>query len=352
MFGNAQLVYTVSKKAEEMVRAGKAIVSSGGIRLPNGTLFELAKPALQTVTGSITSPITLVSSLANNVQSGFIQHGVNVANKKLDVVLDIQTLTLEKLDGLEKAVGALAHSNILNWASCAFSMANCGISIAGFYMTLKKMDQISTQISALSDKIDRAIISDMVERYDRYRLNLSSDLGLLQTYKTEVSKTPIFEEHLNEIAAFLKRVISEFENREIDGVLGCNLIFGLAIPFAQEIREYSAQFYYENDRFPANYSQWVSILESIDSDSLKDRLKSILIYDHPELHMKDRYIAFSGAVGAVQLQLGNLIYSQELIKQLPQKDYIALDDVITYKLHNNLLAEKGELVCIPLTQGD
>ena len=37
------------------------------------------------------------------------------------------------------------------------------------------MDQISAQISALSDKIDRAIISEMMERYDRYRLNLNSE---------------------------------------------------------------------------------------------------------------------------------------------------------------------------------
>ena len=342
MFGEQKIAFTVSQKAINLVQSGKAVISSGGVRLLDGSLAELAKPAVEIASKSVASPITMVSSLANNVQSGFIQHGVNKANKKLDV-------TLETLDRIEQAVGALSKSNILSWASCAFSMANCGISIAGFYMTLKKMDQISAQISALSDKIDRAIISEMMERYDRYRLNLNSDLGLLQTFRPEVSKTPSFEEHLNEIAAFLKRTIAEFEAHEIDGILGCNLIFGLAVPFAQDIGEYSTQFYYENRRYPANYLQWVGILERINSDTFKSYLKSFMLYDHPELGMEERYAAFSGAICSNQLQLGNLAFSQELVKQLPQKEYIALDDLISYKIHNNQFREESKLACIPLT---
>jgi len=345
MPGSVELVYTVSNKAMKLVKAGKAVISSGGVRMLDGSLAELAKPALKTVSGSITSPISLVSSLANNVQSGFIQHGVNTANKKLDV-------TLETLDRIEQAVGSLSRSNILGWASCAFSMANCGISIAGFYMTLKKMDQISAKISALSDKIDHAIISEMVERYERYRLNLNSDLGLLQTFKPEVTKTPNFEEHLNEITAYLNRILAEFEAHKIDGVLGCNLIFGLSIPFAQEIREYSTQFYYENNHYPTNYLQWISVLNRIDSDTFKQLLKSILLYDLPNLRMEDRYSAFSGAVSSIQLQLGNLAYGQELVKCLPQKKYIALDDVISYNIHNDLFSEANGLMCIPLAQDE
>lgn len=341
MSGKVQMAFTISQKAVDLVQSGKAVISSGGVRLPNGSLLELAKPAVRTASKSVASPISMVSSIINNVQSGFIQHSVNKANKKLDV-------TLETLDRIEQAVGALSRSNILSWASCAFSMANCGISIAGFYMTLKKMDQISAQISALSEKIDRAIISEMVERYDKYRLNLNSDLGLLQTFKPEVSKTPNFEEHLNEIAAFLKRILTEFEAHEIDGVLGCNLIFGLVIPFAQEIREYSTQFYYENRRYPSNYLQWISILERINSDTFKNYLKSFMIYEHPELNMEERYAAFSGAICSNQLQLGNLAFSQELVKQLPQKDYIALDDLISYKIHNSQFTAESKLACIPL----
>lgn len=343
MSGKVELVYTISKKGYELVKAGKAVISSGGLRTQDGSLLELAKPAVQGISKSITSPLTLASSLANNVQSGFIQHGVNQANQKLD-------LSLEKLDSLERAVSALAsQSNALSWVSCAFSMANCGISIAGFYMTLKKMDQISAQISALSDKINRAIINDMLERYDKYRLNLSSDVGLLQTFKPEVTKTPSFGANLNEIAAFLKRVISEFELRTIDGVLGCNMIFGLAVPFAQEVREYSTQFYYENSCYPANYDNWVKILEQIDSETFQRLLKSFLVFDHPELRMEARYTAFTGGMGSVQLQLGNLAYSRELVKQLPRGDYIKLDDILSKKLQRHCFTTDGDLVCIPLT---
>lgn len=292
MSGKVELVYTVSKKGYELVKAGKAVISSGGLRMPDGSLLELAKPAVQGFTGSVSSPLTLASSLSNNIQSGFIQHGVNQANQKLD-------LSLEKLDRLERTVDALAsRSNVLSWASCAFSMANCGISIAGFYITLKKMDQVSAQISTLIDKIDRAMVNEMQERYHKYRLNLSSDLGLLQTFRSEVTKTPSFEINLNEIAAFLGRIISEFESRTIDGVLGCSLIFGLAVPFAQGVREYSTRFYYENGGFPANYDSWLEMLRRIDSETFQNLLKNFLVFDHPELRMEERYAAFSGGTSS------------------------------------------------------
>lgn len=87
MAGAVQVGYTISKAALKMVKAGKAIISSGGVRLPNGAMYEMAVPsALSNAGGGIFAPITMVSSLANNVQSAFIQHGVNVANDKLDVV--------------------------------------------------------------------------------------------------------------------------------------------------------------------------------------------------------------------------------------------------------------------------
>ena len=53
--------------------------------------------------------------------------------------------------------------------------------------------------------------------------------------------------------------------------------------------------------------------------------------------------AFSGAICSNQLQLGNLAFSQELVKQLPQKEYIALDDLISYKIHNNQFREESKL---------
>ena len=68
--------FEVSKEAAKLVNAGKAIYSSGGVRLLDGTLFELAKPVVQTAgSSSPLSPLTLVSSLGNNVQSVFYTEG-------------------------------------------------------------------------------------------------------------------------------------------------------------------------------------------------------------------------------------------------------------------------------------
>lgn len=342
MAGNVKLVFTISKQAMKLVKAGKAVIESGGVRALDGSLLELAKPAVQTFTNgamsNITSPINLVSSLANNVQAAFIQKGVNTANAKLDV-------SLEKLDQIQTAINGLSNANVLGWVNCAFGMANCAISVAGFYMTLEKLNEVSQKIDTLTDKIERQKRNDDIERFDKFRLNINSDIAALQSNEFNSNQTNI-ENHLAEIASFLKRVIAEFENKEIDGQLGCCLIFNLAIAFAQELKEYSAQFYYEKGTFPPNYESYLQILESINSDSFKNYLKQFLIFECMQIPMEERYAAYSGATYGIEYQLGNLEYNRQLVQQIEQKEYMAFDSYLLDRIKNGSCFEVEDTVCI------
>lgn len=342
MAGDVKLVYTISKSAAKLVKEGKAVLESGGVRDHAGKLVELAKPAVDSVTDNLSSPITMVSSLANNVQSGFIQKGVNQANKKLD-------LSLDKLDQIQRTVEGLAKTNVLGWVNCAVGLANCGITVAGVYMTLKKLKDVLEQIQGLSNVIEKNIVNEHLEFFDRYRLYINSDVGRMQQNNLSVVQNGNVEDHLAQIAAYLKRVIREFENREIDGELGCTIIFNLAIAFAKEINQYSAFYYYETGKMPSNYEAWVDVLKSIDSPSFQEHLKRYLFFECQKIGIEEKYTTYSTVMFAIESQLGELEYTKRLIPQIEKKDYMNLDGFLSEKIQSNLFYEVDDRICIPIS---
>lgn len=343
MAGDVKLVYTISKESAKLVKAGLAEVSSGGVRdIATKQLIELAKPAVSSVLDNVISPITMVSSLANNAQSAFIQKGVNQANAKLD-------LSLAKMDQIQNAVNALAKSNALNWVNCAVGMVNCGITVAGFYMTLHKLDEVSGQIQNLSNVIEKSIVSKHLREFDEYRFFIQSDVGRMKEGTLPVVQSGNIEEHLGKIAAYLKSVIRDFENRDIDGELGCTIIFNLGIAFAKEINEYSAHYYYETGKMPPSYNDWVAVLESINSPSFKEHLKRYLFFECPNIKMEDKYSTFSTVMFAIETQLGELEFTKNLIPQIEKKEYMNLDDFLGRRIQNNLFFEVDDKVCIPIS---
>ena len=119
MAGSVNLTVKISKEAMKLVNSNLAKLSSGGVRLLDGTLFEQFKPAIGL--GPVGSAINVASSLTANVQSAMIQQGVNAANAKLDVVI-------QQLGSLANAMQGLQQVQVLSWVNSAFSLANCGIS--------------------------------------------------------------------------------------------------------------------------------------------------------------------------------------------------------------------------------
>ena len=119
------LAMSISKAAMKLVKAGQAVVSSGGVRLLDGTIFEMAKPMVSSglkatlgnfALGPVGSGLNIASSLASNVQCAIIQQGVNAANIKLDDVV-------QRLGRLETAMQGLHSIQVLSWANTALSLS-------------------------------------------------------------------------------------------------------------------------------------------------------------------------------------------------------------------------------------
>lgn len=290
MNGEVDLVFTLSKEAMKLVKSGEAVLESGGIRRTTGEFLELAKPAVKSagknavksagknaiknvgknaikgVSGNISSPVTMVSSLAGNVQNAFIQHGVNQANGKLDV-------SLEKLDQLQTSVDALLKAGSWGWVSSAVGLVNCGISVAGFYMTLQKMDKLSDQLSRFETEYQQNVLSDELEKARRIELSLHEDLAILTEQTSIGMNKRAIVDNLNEATGFLEKIIDKFLNQRIEGQIGCCLIYSLSILYMQVVRAFSARCYYEDGKFPVNYDDWTNIPNIINSDDFKKCMK-------------------------------------------------------------------------------
>lgn len=342
MSGEIKLCYTISKEAYKLVKEGKAVLSSGGVRASQGKqLIELAKPAVKAASGSLSSPLTLISSLGNNVQSAFIQKGVNKANVKLDT-------TLDKLDILQNSVNALAVNGTLSWVNCALGIVNCGVTIGGFALTLNELNIISDKMDKLKEKIDYNNISELLERFDEYRGLISEDIGRMDSESYSVLQNSDVADHLQKIYAFLKRIIRDFEHKKIPGELACNIIFSLAPAFAREVKEYAARYYYEKEKFPPNYKEWVDLLRHIVGNDFTERYKSFLQFDCMELSTEERYVAYGSVMYSIQYQLSDLEFGKQVVQRLEKKDFFRLDDYLMERIGKSDYIEDGDKICITI----
>ena len=164
MGDTVKLAFTISKEAYKAIKAGQAVLESGGVRMLTGQMKEMAKPVGSLFVSGLNAAslgptgaaVSLGSSLLENGQLGVLQHSVNVTNVKLDDVI-------AKLNVLSKSMVSLNTIQALSWVTTGFSLANCGISAAGFYMTLNKLDGVHGQLHAFYDRYKQDRENDQVE---------------------------------------------------------------------------------------------------------------------------------------------------------------------------------------------
>lgn len=342
MSGNVKLVYTVSKEAAKLVKQGLAVYESGGVRDLSGKLIELARPTVGNAIGStlssLSSPITAISSLANNVQSAVIQKGVNEANLKLDY-------SLEKLDQIQKSMSKLGTTNALAWANSVIGVANCAITIAEFQKVFEKLDNISSQINGIAEFLQAEKENNLRDNFHTNCLNLRDDCMELAKTAYIPDKTNIARD-INKTNSLLKSVIKDFESRRIDGKLGAQIIFNLAPIYAAVIRMYSDQYLQEMGTLPPNYNDWISVFEEINSDTFKEILKNILTVEFLGVSPEVKYNTYAGVMIPAEEQLGTLLVYRDSVKCIEASEHKTLDDIFGNRILQNQYVELDDRVCL------
>lgn len=337
----SDFVFEISKAAMKLVKAGKAVLSSGGVRMLDGTMYEMAKPVTSAISGlklginPVMSGINLASSLASNVQSAFIQAGVDKANMKLDNVLT-------KLDSISKAMQGLQAVQVLTWVNTAFSLANCGISVVGFHMTLSRLSSISDQINEFYQQYEQDRHYDKVEKYNEIMNNLKNDLGNLksrginETFDDQyyLVNAPFIEEHINQAVAFINEMIDEFVEENPDGQTACQIIFMLAAVLSQSINEYCCQYYYVHKTQHHMYDSWIAFLDKINSEPFISALKKHFTFtaQYATLSPAQKAAAIKISLEGIQQEQNRLQVCNTTVKLLPESVYRNADDIINQQL--------------------
>lgn len=349
MAAEYELLCTVSKQAYDMIKAGKAVFSSGGVRSLTGQLIEMAKPiASSTIKnsnvlvslGPHAAAVNVASSLINNVQSGALQHSLNLANVKLDTVIT-------QLGTLSNAMQGLQQVKVLSWVNSAFSLANCGISVAGFYVTLNKLDHLHGQLGQFSDLYKQESESNHIESYQNYLMHLKNHLNYLQErYKNDTFNRQSFlqreatiENDLTHTENFLRKIIKTFKAKNIDGKIGCQIIFTLSIVYAQTVNEFCCQYFYEHGIAHSMFNDWISVLDEIDSPDFREFLKKYFIFDREYITVspKLRNAAYQVLFESIIQQKNRLMLCSETIKHLPKEQYIHMDDLLSQEVFIGIL---------------
>ena len=342
---SVSLAMSISKTAMKLVKAGQAVLSSGGVRLLDGTMYEMAKPVLSSglkakignlVSGSLGSGLNIASSLASNVQCAIIQQGVNAANIKLED-------TIQRLGRLETAMQGLQSIQVLSWANTALSLANSGISIAGFYMTLTKLNNIEDQLKAFIDRYQQDRNGDAVEQFRTILLDLRNDISYLQNKRLNKSfdedsfihREPFIEEHLNKAASFIKRILIEFTEERIDGRIGCQIIFVLSSIYTQTVNEYCCQYYYQHHVSHNLFRDWEAILEEINAPSFKEYLKQFFTFSpkYADVSPVRKNDAIRVALESINEHRNRLFVCDEVIKFMPERDYYKIDAMLNQEIY-------------------
>lgn len=329
-----ELVYTITKDALDMIKQGKAVLQSGGVRNLDGSLMELAVPGKQivesgsapifSIPGKLFQGVNMVSSLANNIQSAYIQKGVNEANRKLDSLLKLQSTMMNELH----IVAGLQVVNL------ALGFVNLGVSIKNFSEIKVRLNEVRDLLTDLSEHIHKKEYYDYIESYEKYSSYTINSIENLRHASGPV-ELALIPNSLSEIEAFLKKIIRSFNDKNIDGELGCTIIFGLVPCYVQAVKIYSANYYYIYHEIPNIYNKCIEVLDNIKSKTFRESMKRYLLVSHPEISMDNVYKNFSSIMVSIKTSANNLQFEKEVWEILPQKDYQNLDNIIQRKIMNN-----------------
>lgn len=345
MNGKVKLCYTVSKQAFSMVLNQQAKIDSGGIRLLDGKILEMAKPAVESAISSaasqVLSPLTLVSSVANNIQSAMIQKGVNAANAKLDVSLNKIIQVQNQLQQLSSTVVGLG------WMNLAVGVLNGAITLYGFKKTFGYMEKIEHEILSVKESIEQQKKNNMIREYDEYKNQISSQLDFLEQYGFNISVVLEVTKLLDGIDAFLESVYQQLVHGELSEDIACPVYISLGIVYLQFIQYYVKRYFEQHGKFPPNYEKWMRVGNRFEEGIFKEKLKKYLTLDCA-MNRSEIYKTFSSIQYVMNYQKGIMIHEHMALEQCKAIGCKNIDSLIDTMIKRKCYHAEGDYVCIEI----
>lgn len=308
---NARFLFTFSTEATAELLAGNVSLSSGGLRNPDGTMLELAKPVL-------IDPADVAK----------------IPNRSADEQLEIQIRTINsKLDQVITDNQALSK---IAWMNYAVTCQTYEMTYQGFQAVIQRLDSISAQFSDFRVRLDNKEFNDTLELNSKYKNNLQTIAGMMETKNFNADMVALtIEPMLNEIQAYFERLYSELKVGVKDDQLVLGSVVFLLEPYCYVVRRYSTLYYYENENYPANYQTWTDIVSRIVQDSrFKNRMQYYLRVNS-DLTLEDVLIAKNKAMFNLRGAISQINFDRRYALCHTKEQYLSIEKQLQDKISSN-----------------
>lgn len=324
----------IPKAALRKVQTGEAEITSHYIR--------------DRYTKSIINNFRIVSMDASDPRhpNNIINNALRKSALRTTVKQSDLNLIKTNTDKLLHSLNSLQTIQTLQWISTGASLVNVGLTAVGFYLTLKKMDGIQGEIRSFFTRYQSNRTDDMLEVYETHLHNLMGDLDYLQKrYQIQALDDQYFktrsrdiENECNQTAAFLKKVLKEFQEGTVDHALGGQILFTLTPVLAEVINEYCWQYHIEIGGPHSQLEYGLDTLQQINSEALKIFMKREMTFNpyyltiSPEKRQEAQFVVFH----CLSELEDNLKACGEAIRIAPSHVLIPFDDFLNGQVWENI----------------
>lgn len=271
-----KILAVFSEEGMRLYQAGKLKLSKGGLRWPNGELFELADVQLalpDKADGGSAAIRQAVAQLTG--QYKFLQTGLQGKVKHLDRMAD--------------------KIHFLSGISLALSAADLVVTAVGFAVVCRKLDAMTDDLRHINDQFDRLyhdLVQGQEERaYRSYMRQMKGDLIAFEEHRGEGTQEEYYtmkrrEIHtlLGDVGDLLYHIPDQFSKGGMtaeEGELVCEILFTLLPLYSREIMEVCECHAGRFGRMPEEYADWMAPLSALAGEEFQNALRQYLVFACP-----------------------------------------------------------------------
>lgn len=288
---------------------------------------------------------------ANLVKEGvaeFAKGGIKDANNKQvkELFNPITPVKKDNLRALMGEGGGGGAASALQWVDLVVNLVNLAATIAGFYLTLTKMESMHGEIKRFIDKYKADQDAEQFEKFQLHLKNMTSHMNYLQKRYTQkeydknifmIRETDI-ESECNDTASFLERIINQYEKGEIGTELACNIVFTLTPVFARLVNEYCYQYYLIHGIKHEQFETWKSIIEQVNSNEFRDFMRKEMAFNvyYAYISPLKRSAALSVTFDCMQELVDGLENSRKLAEYAPRDMLVPIAELASAKAWDDI----------------
>lgn len=295
-----RFMFALSAEGTKQLQEGTLMLSSGGLRRADGSLYEMATPVCF-------DPSSIRQDTDKTAEEMFRER---------------LALTTARMDQTLQDVNALKGIAWMNYA------VNCRIyemTYQGFQRLVGQLDDISAQLSRVERRLNNKEFNDRLELANKYKNNLKSIAGYMELKNFNATNAFLsIKETLDKIEAYFGRLHNELRTGTGNDQIVLESIVFLLGPYAYVVRRYSALYYYENEDDPPNYKTWVETISKITEDA---RVKNKFLYYlrlNSDCLLEDAYIARDRAMFNLKGFVRQIGFDHSYVRRHSKEKYLSI----------------------------